>query len=218
MSSAPTAYQYNGQPGTSDAALVTASSTPLTFSKLIAVNPTAAAVALSLSVIRAISGVTETICSALPIPARSAVSLLTDYELAENEVVLDPNDALHGSASGTGPPAPVPTNAASGGTVAAGTYGVEVTYVSAGGETVASAPGTTTPTGSTSTLTVPSPPANANATGWYAYVTQAGGSTYTRQQAAGSPTAIGTALTLTAPPSSSGAQPPSVAGVTVTAF
>jgi hypothetical protein len=218
MSTTPNAYLYNGQPAVSDAALYTASGSPAVFSKLIAVNPTADAITLSLSVIRAISGVTEAIASALPIPARSAVSLLTDYELELAEYVLDPNDALHGSASGTGPAAPVPTNAASGGTVAAGTYGVEVTYTSAGGETVASAAATVTTSGSTSTLTVPSPPANANATGWYAYVTQAGGSTYTRQQAAGSPTAIGTALTLTAPPSSSGAQPPSVAGVTVTAF
>jgi hypothetical protein len=98
MAMAPIAYQYNGQPGTSDAALVTASSTPLTFSNLIAVNATSGAVTLSLSVIRAISGVTETICSALSIPAHSAVSLLTDYELELGEIVLDNGDALHGSA------------------------------------------------------------------------------------------------------------------------
>ena len=75
-----------------------------------------------------------------------------------------------------------------------------------------------TTTADTSTLTVASPAANANATGWYAYITQVGGSTYTRQQTAGSPTAIGTGLTLTAPPTSTGAQPPTVAGVTLVAF
>lgn len=98
MATAPTAYLYNGQPGTADAALYTDSSTPAVFTKLIAVNATSGAVTLSLSVIRSISGVTETICSALSIPAHSAVSLLDDHELAENGVVLDPADALHGSA------------------------------------------------------------------------------------------------------------------------
>jgi hypothetical protein len=208
---------YNGQPASSDAALFTATGvTPL--SHITAVNQTPSGATLNLSVVRSISGVTETFAAALPIPALSAAALLDDPRLAMEEVILDPGDALHGSASGTAPAAPAPTNAATGGTVAAGTYGVKVTYVSATGETIASAAGTTTTSGSTSTITIPSPAANANATGWYAYVTQAGGSTYTRQQAAGSPTAVGTALTLTAPPTSTGAQPPTVAGVTVIAF
>lgn len=106
------------------------------------------------------------------------------------------------------PIAPVPTTAASGGTVLAGVYGVEVTYVNAAGETTGSVAGTVTTTGSVSTITIPSPIAATGATGWYAYVTQVGGSTYTRQQTPGSPTAIGTALTITAPPSSGGANPP----------
>jgi hypothetical protein len=106
------------------------------------------------------------------------------------------------------PAAPAPTHASTGGTVAAGTYGVKATYVNGNGETVASAAGTVTTTGTTSTITVPSPSAETGATGWYAYVTQAGGSTYTRQQTAGQPTAIGTALTLTAPPTSTGATAP----------
>lgn len=108
------------------------------------------------------------------------------------------------------PVAPVPTTSTTGGTVAAGTYGVIVTYVNAYGETTGSVAGSVVTTGSTSTITVPSPAASGNATGWFAYVTQAGGTTYTRQQAAGSPTAIGTNLTLTAPPTSSGANPPSL--------
>ncbi|HET8625907.1 MAG TPA: hypothetical protein VFL91_00705 [Thermomicrobiales bacterium] len=110
------------------------------------------------------------------------------------------------------PSAPSLSTAATGGTVAAGTYQAEITYVNAQGETVASAGASITTTGATSTLTVASPPAagsgSQTATGWYAYVTQAGGSIYTRQQAAGSPTAIGTNLTLTAPPTSTGAAPP----------
>lgn len=108
------------------------------------------------------------------------------------------------------PAAPVPTTATTGGTVLAGTYLVIVSYVNTYGETTGSASGTVTTTGSTSTITIPSPAASGNATGWYAYVTQAGGSTFTRQQTAGSPTAIGTGLTLTAPPTSSGLNPPTL--------
>ena len=106
------------------------------------------------------------------------------------------------------------STAASGGTVANGTYHFVVTYVDASGETTASEYGTVTTTGTNiSTLTINSPSASSGATGWYAYVTQAGGnSAYqaTRQQAAGSPTAIGSNLTLTAPPTSTGLPPPSV--------
>lgn len=107
------------------------------------------------------------------------------------------------------PATPVPTTATTGGTIAAGVYTVGTTYVNANGETTAST-ATVTTTGTTSTITIPSPPASANATGWYAYVSQAGGTGMTRQQTAGSPTALGTNLTLTAPPTSTGGVPPIV--------
>jgi hypothetical protein len=106
------------------------------------------------------------------------------------------------------PPPAYLTTAATGGTVLAGTYQVEITYVTAAGETVGSFAQSIVTTGSTSTIVIQSPPAVSGATGWYAYVTQAAGSTFTRQQTAGSPTAISTNLTVTAPPSSSGANPP----------
>jgi hypothetical protein len=208
---------YNSAPAVSDAALVTASVTTVV-AHVVAVNPTPLAATVSLSVHRSLSGETETFAASQALAPLSAAELVYDPSEALGEIVLNPNDTLHGSATGTGPAAPVPTNAATGGTVLAGVYGVKVTYVSAAGETVASAAGTTTTSGTTSTLTIPSPAANANATGWYAYVTQVGGSTYTRQQAAGSPTAIGTGLTLTAPPTSTGAQPSATSGVTVIAF
>lgn len=98
---APIAYLYNGQPATSDAALIAAPSAGTTkaFANLVAVNTTSGAVTLSLSVVRAGSGVTETICSALSLPAHSAVSLLDDPRLALEEVVLDVGDTLHGLAS-----------------------------------------------------------------------------------------------------------------------
>lgn len=208
---------YNSAPASSDATLYTAPST-VVVAHVVAVNPTALPATVSLSVHRSLSGVTETFAASQPLAPLSAAELVYDPGEEMGGIELNPADTLHGSASGTAPAAPVPTNAATGGTVLAGVYGVKVTYVSAAGETVASAAGTTTTSGTTSTLTVPSPAANANATGWYAYVTQAGGSTYTRQQAAGSPTAIGTGLTLTAPPTSTGAQPPAVSGVTLVAF
>lgn len=121
------------------------------------------------------------------------------------------------------PAVPVPTTATSGGTVLAGAYKIETTYVTANGETTVSPSVTLTTTGSTSTITIPSPATELNATGWYAYVTQLGGNSYTRQQTAGSPTAIGTSLTITAPPTSTGAAPPvtnttGVPSMTVTAL
>lgn len=106
--------------------------------------------------------------------------------------------------------------AATGGTIAAGTYLAVVSVVTPLGETIGSAVSSIVTTGTTSTITIPSPtgiplgPASPNftaATGWYAYVTQVGGSTFTRQQAAGSPTPIGTSLVLTAPPTSTGVNP-----------
>lgn len=97
----PTAYLYNGQPTTSDAALYTASGSTAAFSKLIAVNTTGSAATLTLTVNRAVSTVVESICSALSLPAHSAVSLEYDAQEALGEIVLDSGDALHGSA-GTG--------------------------------------------------------------------------------------------------------------------
>lgn len=109
------------------------------------------------------------------------------------------------------PAAPTVSNSGTGGTVPAGVYQVQVTFVNAFGETVASASGSTTTTGTTSTITITAPDGKqpvGNAVGWYAYVTQAGGSTYYRQQAAGSPTLLGNNLTLTANPTTTGANPP----------
>lgn len=109
------------------------------------------------------------------------------------------------------PAAPGLSNATSGGTVAAGTYTVKVTYTGAYGETIASAQAQTTTTTGASTITITSPASVGGATGWYAYVSQVGQtSPLTRQQVAGSPTAIGTNLTLTAPPTSTGLPAPTV--------
>jgi hypothetical protein len=108
----------------------------------------------------------------------------------------------------TAPSAPGLAHAGSGGTILAGTYQVRVTYVNTYGESLPSSSASTTTTGSASTITITAPVQTADATGWYAYVTQAGGSTWTRQQAAGSPAQIGSNLVLTAPPSAGGAAPP----------
>lgn len=112
---------------------------------------------------------------------------------------------------------PVVLSTAGGGTIPAGNYGVVVTYVNFLGESLASIT-MSIAVGANGTLTIPSPPAmtnnsdtnvkSSNATGWYAYVTQAGQFSFFRQQAAGSPTAIGTPLVITANPTTTGAQPP----------
>ena len=104
------------------------------------------------------------------------------------------------------PAIPAVTQSTTLGTVLAGTYGVEVTYVNASGETVASLPASVTTTGTTSRIIIHRPAAIAGADGWNAYVTQAGGSTYTLQDA--SPLALGANLTITAPPTSTGVHPP----------
>lgn len=120
------------------------------------------------------------------------------------------NNAIIPSTDINADPAPVaPTTgtAASGGTVANGTYQCVVTYVFPWGESPASPATAQVTTGTNiSTLTVNSPVAVPNATGWYAYISQAGGTaaSATRQQAAGSPGALGVNYTTTTPPSSSG--------------
>lgn len=105
------------------------------------------------------------------------------------------------------PSAPALSNSGTGGSLTAGTYQVKVTYVNRWGETVASSSASIAISGA-QPLTISTPAGSGNATGYYAYVTQAGGATYTRQQTAGSPTQLGTSLVLTANPTSSGANPP----------
>jgi len=105
------------------------------------------------------------------------------------------------------PAAPTLSNTGSGGSLTAGTYQAEVTFVNQWGETVASASASQAISGA-QPLTISSPTPTRDATGWYAYVTVAGGSTYFRQQTAGSPTPIGASLVLTANPGTSGANPP----------
>lgn len=94
----PAAYVYNGQPGTSDAALYTSSGSGVIVQHLVAVNATGSAVTLTLSVHRAVSGAVETICSALSIPTLNAVELAYDVDLAEEGIELQNGDSLHGSA------------------------------------------------------------------------------------------------------------------------
>lgn len=107
----------------------------------------------------------------------------------------------------TPPTIPTITPTTGTGTVAAGTYKVEVTYTDAAGETTPS-PSQTAVLASTGELVVTSPAAQTGATGYYVYCTAVGGSTYYRQQTVGSPTAIGTNYTISAPPSTTGANPP----------
>ena len=127
---------------------------------------------------------------------------------------LDAAGTLCSANSAFAPPVPTLSSSSTGGTITAGTYQVAVTYVTPGGETVASAPatvtttgGSSTTTGGTNTITIQSPPQAKGATGWYVYVAQAGSTTFTRQLSP-TPQPIGTDVTLTAPPTAVGPQPP----------
>lgn len=106
------------------------------------------------------------------------------------------------------PIAPTVTTATTGGTVAAGTYQVVVTYTNDDGETTPSLATSIVTTGSTSTITVDSPAAETGASGWNVYITQAGGASTTATLQNTTPEAIGTNFVLTAPPTTSGATPP----------
>jgi PKD domain len=114
------------------------------------------------------------------------------------ETCLDSGHLLCSTNAHLTPPPPVVSTLATGGTIAAGTYGVEVTYTTSGGESVASSAQTITTTGGTSTITIESPPVGPGVTGWYAYVTQPNGYTYMRQGT--SANAIGSSFMLTQPP------------------
>ena len=121
------------------------------------------------------------------------------------ETCLDATAKLCSVNANISPPPPVVTPNTTGGTLTSATYQVELTYVTAGGESLPGAAGSVSTTGTTSSITINSPPAANGATGWYAYVTGPDGATYFRQQASATP--IGGAITVTAPPSS-GASPP----------
>jgi hypothetical protein len=120
------------------------------------------------------------------------------------ETCLDAGGKLCSVNANLTPPPPIVTNSSTGGSLPAGTYKVEVTYVTASGEDLPSSPVTVTTTGTSSSITIDSPPTASGATGWYAYVTQTGGDTAMRQQP--SPSAIGAPYSVTTV--NSGSPPP----------
>jgi hypothetical protein len=106
------------------------------------------------------------------------------------------------NASLTPPPPKVTTD--SSGSIPAGSYRVEITYTTASGEDLPSAPVNVSTSGTGSSIKIDSPPSAPGATGWNAYVTQADGAIFTLQ---GAPNAIGSPLTLNSL-STGGATPP----------
>jgi hypothetical protein len=98
-----------------------------------------------------------------------------------------PGSAVSGklcSANGDSPPAPSVT--VGGGSLAAGTYAVQVSYVTAAGESLPSGPQSITVSG-TGSLTIDPPPPISGETGWYAFV---------NGKRQGALNAVGAALTL----------------------
>lgn len=90
------------------------------------------------------------------------------------------------------PAAPTTATSTTGGSLAAGTYNVRVSYVNPAGESLATNNATQVTTGATSTITITSPVALGDATGYNVY---AGTGTPTKQ---GATTPLGTNVTLTA--------------------
>jgi hypothetical protein len=88
----------------------------------------------------------------------------------------------------------------------AGTYQVEVTYVSSSGESSPSGASSITTSESNLAIQVSSPPAAGNATGWNIYVTTSGGSSFFRQNT--TPVPIGTNWTLSSGINTASASPP----------
>jgi len=129
------------------------------------------------------------------------------------ETCLDTAGRLCSANGMISPPTPTVSTVSSGGTVASGSYQVEITYITAGGETAPSGSQTVTASDDTSgnttkkdssTITISSPPPMSGATGWYAYVAPPGGTDFKRQAAG----VIGKGLTLTA--ITTGSAPPLV--------
>lgn len=112
------------------------------------------------------------------------------------------------------PSTPALSTSTSSGTLATGTYQVEITYVTARGESLPSAPASTS-LASAGNLTVTSPGAAGSgtwaATGWNYYLTTAGGSTFYKQN--GGPIAIGTNANRSTPTNTGGAALPTDDGV-----
>ncbi len=96
------------------------------------------------------------------------------------------------------PGLPTVSTLTTGGSLAAGTYLVEATYVNPSGQTLGSAEASITTTGTTSTITITSPVANQNATGWNVYVTAVNGLSGSETKQNTTATAIGTNFTVTA--------------------
>ena len=111
MASPSTTIRYNGQPGTSDAALYTSSGVT-TLSQVVAYNGTGTGRTLTLFVQRANGNIEYLTGGAGPladppagvptttiVPAGHAVTLFDRRLATYNEIVLGNGDALHGSAS-----------------------------------------------------------------------------------------------------------------------
>ena len=92
------AIVYTGQPGTADAAIYTGPAGGIILSQIYAANLTGAAVPLTMTVHRVISGQIEPVATALPIGASTMQELLNPAKLAYGGLRLDAGDTLHASA------------------------------------------------------------------------------------------------------------------------
>jgi hypothetical protein len=89
------AVAYNAALGTSDSAVITAAADTL-LSGIVAINSTGSAATVNLSVHR---GKTETLASALNVPADSVIRPVDMAKMALGAVLLRIGDTLHANAS-----------------------------------------------------------------------------------------------------------------------
>jgi hypothetical protein len=111
------------------------------------------------------------------------------------ETCLDGANKLCSANGSLTPAPPTLTVGGTGGSIPAGTYRVELSYVTASGEFLPSASAVVTTSGTTSTIKISSPLPVAGVTGWYAYIARANAPGYVRQWS--SPASVGSDVLLT---------------------
>lgn len=120
------------------------------------------------------------------------------------EACIDASAKLCSANGGLTPPIPsLSSTSDQNSGLAAGDYTIEITYVSAGGQSLPSVPKTITLT-QPSDITVGSPPTAPGVIGWYVYVKGPGQANYVQQPV----NAIGSEALLTAPLANGGGLPP----------
>lgn len=139
-----------------------------------------------------------------PCPSWAAINSAMVWQIDSAGSDTNNSGGFRGGAWIAAPSAPTVTGASTGGTVAAGTYYVAITYTDGLGETVVSGQTSVTVSGATSKFTVTSPVASTGAVTWSAYSGTTTGGPYWPISTG---LTIGSDLVRTTTPPTSGTQP-----------